>query len=266
MRSLFVKRFLGRGFRILRTSKPRRIVLLYHAVGNGPDACPAERFAEHMSWLSRNAQVLPLDTLLESEGTERIQVAVTFDDGYASVANVAAPIMARYGLIGTVYLTVACIGENEASRQTSDPACGHLAGERFMIWPEASALLASGWQIGSHGLDHVDMTSQSPEALEFQLKDSKHQIEANLCRPCPAFAYPWGRNNNRTREAVCAAGYSHAAGTLHGPLRSGSSKLAFARIDVRREYNTRDLERVIRGDWDFLGAIQYFRMKRDAWN
>lgn len=266
MNALAVKRFLGHGFRIFRRKQTRRVVLLFHAVGNGPDACPAERFAEHMEWLAGNAQVLPLDVLLEGQDAAGLQVAITFDDGYASVARTAAPIMARYGLTGTVYLTVACIGEDESRRQTSDPALGHLDGELFMTWPEVNALRYSGWQIGSHGFDHVDMTKQEPEALALQLVNAKNTIESKVGAPCHAFAFPWGRNSKRSREAVRAAGYKHAAGTLHGPLGKHSPLLAFPRIDVRCGYVTSDVESMALGDWDFLGVVQSIRMGRDAPN
>ena len=217
-----------------------------------------------MAWLSRHAHVVPLDVLLEGKQAAPIQIAITFDDGYASVARVAAPIMARYGFVGTVYLTADCIGGDEAGRQSSQPQSGHLHGEQFMIWPEVSALQALGWQIGSHGLDHVDMTAQSPVELDRQLRMAKHLIETNLGGPCHAFAYPWGLNTKRTRAAVQASGYLHAAGTLHGPLRSDSLELAFPRVDVRRGYATGDLESMIRGDWDFLGLIQAIRMRHHA--
>lgn len=264
MMSLKLKRLLGRPFRMVPLRLPRRVVLMYHSVGDGPNACPAELFADHMEWLARHAQILPLDTLLEGDSSERLQVAITFDDGYASVANVAAPIMARYGIAGTVYLTAACIGVDESNRKESDPALGHLHGEHFMTWSEAGSLRDAGWQIGSHGFDHVDLTLQGPKALENQLIASKDLIESTLGIRCDAFAYPWGRNTISTRRAVSAAGYRHAAGTIHGPLRSQVPKMAFARIDVRRDYKTSDLARILRGDWDYLGIIQFVRMARYA--
>lgn len=264
MNSLKAKRLLGRLGRFARSSWPRRVVLLYHAVGSGPDACPEDGFAEQMAWLSRHTHVLPLDTLLEGSDTGQIQVAVTFDDGYASVAQVAAPIMARYELTATVYLTTACIADDETKRIDSDPTSGHLAGERFMLWSEARALYSAGWQIGSHGLDHVDMTAQSPTELHRQLQASRKLIEEHIAAPCIAFAYPWGRNDARTRQAATAAGYVHAAGTLHGPVLQETTRLAFRRIDIRRSYALSDLESILRGDWDYLGRLQAMRMRQSV--
>lgn len=262
MNSLVVKRILGDGFRLVRKKSLRRVVLLYHAVGEGPDACPEELFAEHMDWLARSVEVLPLDVVLKGNNDAPVQVAITFDDGYASVAQLAAPIMARHGFIGTVYLTASCIGTDNRSRRISEPKLGHLQGESFMIWSEAASLKSAGWQIGSHGLDHVDLTAQNSEGLERQLRCSKELIETELSTTSPAFAYPWGRNAEHVREAVRAAGYRHAAGTLHGPLHTKSNELAFPRIDIRRDYTTDDLASVVRGDWDYLGFIQTLRLNR----
>lgn len=262
MNSLRIKRLIGGALSIFRKNEPRRVVLLYHAVGDGPDACPTDRFAEHIAWLEEHARILTLDRLLEGSESAPLQVAITFDDGYASVAQKAAPIMARHEFTGTIYLTAACIAADEESRTASDPAAGHLTGELFMTWLEARTLQDAGWQIGSHGFDHVDMTAQGPRALDRQLENAKQQIETKLGAPCGAFAYPWGRNTECTRRAVMAAGHTHAAGTLHGPVRDTSPHFAFPRIDVRRDYTTGDIESMLRGDWDFLGVIQAIRMRR----
>lgn len=262
MYSLMTKRFLGLLGRLARSSSPRRVVLLYHAVGSGPDACPKDDFTKQMAWLSGHATVLSLDTLLEGNDTSPLQVAITFDDGYASVAQVAAPIMAQYGLSATVYLTTACIGEGETTRVDSDPKSGHLTGERFMVWSEVRALHSAGWQIGSHGLHHLDMTAQDAKELHHQLEASRELIEEHIAATCKAFAYPWGRNNARTRQAVAVAGYAHAAGTLHGPVLPNTTPLAFKRIDIRRNYALRDVKNILLGDWDYLGNLQSMRMRR----
>ena len=264
MNTLAVKRVLGRVGKFTRGRETRRVVLLYHAVGSGPDACPTEQFAKQISWLDANAEVLPLEELLAGRGKAKLQVAITFDDGYASVAHEAAPIMDRYGITGTVYLTAACIGEAESTRRHSDPAQGHLSGEKFMLWSEARALQDAYWEIGSHGLDHVDMTGQDDEKLSHQIDSARMLIENRLGATCRAFAYPWGRNNARSQAAVAQAGHDHAAGTIHGPVRPGADMLSFRRIDIRREYEVEDLRRVVHGDWDYLGYLQLWRMRRST--
>ena len=147
---------------------------------------------------------------------------------------------------------------------SSDPKLGHLAGEKFMVWSEVRALRDEGWMIGSHGLDHLDITKLDDDALRYQLQGSRALIEERLNASCPAYAYPWGRNNVRARSAVAEAGYDHAAGTTHGPLAINGSALNFPRIDIRRDYTLSDFKKIIRGDWDFLGHVQAWRLYRHA--
>jgi peptidoglycan/xylan/chitin deacetylase (PgdA/CDA1 family) len=259
MMSLHAKRFLGQFGRLKVARKPRRMVLLYHAVGKGPDACPKDRFAEHMAWLASETRVLPLDTVLEGSDPAPVQVAITFDDGYASVAQYAAPILAQHGMTATIYLTVAQIADEENQRLASRPELGHLSGEEFMLWAEAKTLHAAGWEIGSHGLDHVDMTSLPPEELRHQFHGARSLIEARIGAPCTAFAYPWGRHNAYVRKAVAEAGYAHGAGAVHGTFGADARVLAFPRINVRREYSVYDVAQLVRGNWDYLTFLQSWR-------
>jgi peptidoglycan/xylan/chitin deacetylase (PgdA/CDA1 family) len=88
------------------------LVLIYHRVLAQPDPMfqgdvEAGRFAAHMELLATCFNPLPL-----SEALERLQsrslppraVSVTFDDGYADNLELAAPIMRRSGVRGTVFI------------------------------------------------------------------------------------------------------------------------------------------------------------------
>jgi len=91
-------------------------VLTYHRVL--PDAesrecpfpslvMPESWFRQQMTWLQRNARVLPLDRALAALGSDsgpRPLVAVTFDDGYADNFEVAAPILRECGLQASFFI------------------------------------------------------------------------------------------------------------------------------------------------------------------
>lgn len=219
---------------------------------------PVARFCEQLEWLEQNAQVVSLEEILGSPTpAARLQVALTFDDGYRTLAGIVAPLLSERKWPATVYLNTGNI--EDQCPQPSQPQIGHYPGEEFLLWEEVEDLLRQGWLIGSHGVDHVDLTGVDVLTAARQLTSSRQTIEKRLGMECRHFAYTWGRNDAPVRSLVAANGYAAAVAAHHGPLSVHSDPMALPRIDVRREYNLADFAAVVRGDWDFLGLAQKIR-------
>lgn len=243
-----------------RAGGPRRQVLLYHAVEGGVWALTEKVFRTQMEWLAAEIQVLPLDPLLEGSGSAHSGVAITFDDGYACLVETALPILAELGLTATVYLNTGWIGDRE--RRPSDPSLGHYPGEQFMRWADVERLVLAGWTIGSHGVEHLDLTRMPAAVTDRELNTSRQTIESRLGLPGRHFSYTWGRHTPALRRRVAAAGYRHAAAGHHAPLSAGDDPLAFPRINIAQEYDLADFQAILRGDWDYLGWVQRARAWR----
>ena len=168
------KRRIGRALRWIPNQPWRKIVLLYHSVGSGPTATSMAQFRSQMQWLAGTAQVVPIDALLNGAAATGPAVAITFDDGYSSVHEGAFAVLAPMGLPATVYLNTGWIREGEG--RPAQPEMGHHPGEKFMRWSEADALLQAGWTVGSHGVDHLDLTRASAEVCRQQLVRSREEI------------------------------------------------------------------------------------------
>lgn len=265
MNSLHFKRILGRLWAFALPQRNRRIVLFYHAVGGGPNAISRQLFQSQMEWLAKNANVLALDDLLAGAGSKPMRVSIGFDDGYASVADHAEPVLRALNMPATVYLNTGWIGE--AARRASDPALGHYPGEQFMTWKDVNRLAKRNWTIGSHGVEHLDLTTVDVASLAAELGDSKRTIEKRLDIACHHFAYTWGRFNKNVQSAATDAGYLTAASALHGPVVLKSDLFAMPRIDIQKIYSLDDFQAIVRGHWDFLGRIQQLRRftKRSLW-
>lgn len=104
---------------IARLREPNVVVLRYHSVldnpaehadsiGSGIIHSSAE-FSRQMEYLSRTCNVATMDQVFDfAAGAVKLprrSVAVTFDDGFADNLSTAIPIMNRYGVPGTIYVT-----------------------------------------------------------------------------------------------------------------------------------------------------------------
>ena len=139
---------------------------------------------------------------------------ITFDDSYRSVRALAAPILDRLGLVGTVFVPTSYTGKAE-------PMCwagidhwldGPFAEELTpMAWGELRELASHGWEIGSHTCTHPRLTKVDDETLERELRVSRAELEQNLEARCRSIAYPYGDHDDRVVRATEAAGYEAAA-------------------------------------------------------
>ena len=111
-----VKRRIGRHLRTLvRLPVPGAVVLGYHRIAE-PECVPGgdpfgmcvspAAFADQMAMLTRVGRPVHLEEVvarLRSGASLAGLVAVTFDDGYADVADVALPVLERHGIPATVF-------------------------------------------------------------------------------------------------------------------------------------------------------------------
>jgi peptidoglycan/xylan/chitin deacetylase (PgdA/CDA1 family) len=248
---LILKRRIARLYRLLcACNEHRKLVLLYHSIGSSAEATPIHTFRGHLEVIAKVGQLLPLRTVLSSAPKHAITVAITFDDGYASLREAVSDILAEFGCAATVFLNVGEIAEDE--RRSSKADDGFYPHEQFLSWLDVEALIAADWRIGSHGVRHLDLVRANRSVTANEICASKAAIERRLGGCCDMFAYPWGRSDPQLRSQVRMAGYRYGFGAGHSPLTAKSDPLALPRINVAKEYSPDDLAAILRGDWDYL--------------
>jgi peptidoglycan/xylan/chitin deacetylase (PgdA/CDA1 family) len=193
----------------------RPLVLCYHAVSDGwphlLSVRPAELERQLASLVDRGYRPVPAREMAEGQGR---LLHVTFDDAFASVHNALAALE-RLGVPATVFV---CPGFADDGRPPRIPELaaevdGHPEELRTMGWDEVRSLAERpDIEIGAHTVSHPHLRELSDPELEREVVESRQRIEAELGRPCPFFAYPYGEHDERVRRAVHAAGYEAAFG------------------------------------------------------
>ena len=249
-----LKRRIGQLYRFMQArDAQRRLILLYHSVRGGAEATAHDVFRDQIGVIAAKGQLLPLRELLTTNPERGVAVAITFDDGYATLKDHAAPILAEFDSAATAFLNAAEIGDDE--RRSSRVEDGYYPAEQFLTWRDVDALCAGGWQFGSHGVHHLDLVKADTATARNELINSKLIIESHLGTICDIFAYPWGRNSARLRAEVSAAGYRYGLTGGHSTVTQYSDPLALPRFNVAKEYSRDDLAAILRGDWDYLDWV-----------
>ena len=156
------------------------------------------------------------------------EILLTFDDGNRSDIEIAAPVLARRGLTGRIFVLTGRLG-----------APGSLDRADIRTLDEA------GFAIGSHGMDHVDWRTASPETLTRELSRSRSVLEDILERPVSEVAIPFGSYDARVLRAVRDAGYTAAWTSDGGPLDPAA--FVRPRLSVRADMDWRAVQSALQG-------------------
>lgn len=130
-------------------------------------------------------------------------VVISVDDGYHSNYANAAPVLRRLGWPGTLNLKVGNLHE---------PTYGLTPGQ-------VRALIAAGWEVDSHTIDHPDLTTVDAATLAREVAESRRRLQRGFGIPVNFFCYPAGRYDDAVIAAVARAGYL-AATTVNPGLAS----------------------------------------------
>jgi peptidoglycan/xylan/chitin deacetylase (PgdA/CDA1 family) len=225
-------------------------VLCYHRIG-GPLELGVTRvgrsvFARQMTTLAHDGwRTFSLPDFAASRTTDdaRRTFLLTFDDGYASLADYAYPILADLGFTATTFLITDYVGKtNTWDVRYTWNRLPHLS------WSEIKRWRARGFDFASHGATHRRLTWLDDAAIAAELGRSREVLGARLGAPARAIAYPFGAVDARVMRHAQAAGYELGFGGVRG---TGES-LNLCRVPVY-VWDRRDVPFGLRSD--ALGAV-----------
>ena len=255
--------------RLNRTDWPGPVVLCYHgvlpddadraAIPFAPLHVSARRLAEHCKVIAEYCAPIGLSQFVDQfhgrgarGGTtcsRRHSILTTFDDGYANLLSVAAPILERFGVPATLFActgpmasgdhlwtdrVAAALGDAEVERMkdasddvrrkvvsgTNPSPFGHDHC-RLMNVDEFRRLSANQlWSVGGHTHTHPILARCSPEVQRDEIVGNLERLEELIGNRPWAFAYPNGRPerdfDETTRKILAESGVKYAFTTRDG--------------------------------------------------
>lgn len=192
------------------------VILAYHSVDDVPLADDYYRLATPPVQLDRDLRFfrgLGYRTVTFSEmarrasqGFARGHLAVTFDDGFADNLTAAVQVLARHSTPATTFVIAGMLGEPHPD----------VPGSSILSARQVRDLRRAGFEIGAHGVRHVDLTSiPRTDACE-EMRRSKLILEDVLQERVTALAYPFGKTDAGVAAEAAAAGFEAACVTYGG--------------------------------------------------
>lgn len=221
------------------------VILMYHRLSDPPFdpeegdyVLPPALFDAQLRRLAAGgATVVPLQAL-ETRDYPARSVALTFDDGCASDAAFAAPLLRALGMTAAFFVNPARAGQ-----------------EGRCSWDALRGLAGDGFRIGSHGLDHTLFDGLDDDALRRQLTESKRWLESELGRPVDALSLPGGSGGSRAHRFALEAGYRLVLGSRPGVLRGPAAGALLPRVAMRVGQGLAGFEAAVSQDPGFLRPL-----------
>jgi peptidoglycan/xylan/chitin deacetylase (PgdA/CDA1 family) len=184
-------------------SARRGRILAYHSIGTpqyGVNDVRPRDFERHLQVAVDEGWsfATPAEVIAEPD---KPQLALTFDDGLASVLTSALPVLRHHGIPATAFVVTGW-------------ADGQMADDLRPIvldWPGVSALQEGGMTVASHSVTHSDFGRLEPAEARRELEVSRERLRQVLGVETTEFAIPNGQSRNWTAVAGLAsaeAGYT----------------------------------------------------------
>jgi peptidoglycan/xylan/chitin deacetylase (PgdA/CDA1 family) len=197
-------------------------ILEYHVLGEAPEDAPYPElfvlrpdFRHEMEWLDRDGyEAVTLEQVEEAwyEGgtLPPKPIVLSFDDGYRPQYTFALPQLRKHGWAGVLNLKA------EGSE---------------LYESNVEAMLAAGWELASHTINHLDLTELDAEALREEVAGAREILRREYGAPVKNFCYPAGEFDETVIAAVRDAGYLGATTEIPGYAES-DSPYELARFEI----------------------------------
>lgn len=209
-----------------KVSKIHPRILMYHSINdevgdNHPDlVVTPHNFEAQLNYLKKHHyQFMTMSELVKAGADTSSSVALTFDDGFQDNYIHMFPLLKQFNAKATIFL------------------CPHMPKINKLTEDQIQEMYASGLvEFGAHTMTHINLSQVTDDVAQREIVESKREVERIVGTSCDAFAYPFGRLNERTAEHVKQAGFSSAVLVKKG-IEAITNPYLIKRISVLAKTN-----------------------------
>jgi peptidoglycan/xylan/chitin deacetylase (PgdA/CDA1 family) len=177
-------------------------ILIYHTISSPDKAVPGDldippkTFERHLRWLSRWRQVVHIDETLTAscQSGNPGSVAITFDDGFRDNLTVALPLLEKFRMPITLFVTAGLVGRGK-----------YLSVEELREIARHPLVT-----VGAHGLWQRPLTRLSNAEARGELRESRALLKSITGRKIELMAWPSGESNPSLEQLSRECGYRAA--------------------------------------------------------
>lgn len=233
--------------------KDRVPALLYHHFARAEQAntgtqtydpvyfCYDTAFDEQMMYLAQEGYTtISLEDFIAcrqgKKALPRKPIVLTFDDGFMSNYTLAFPILRKYGMTATIFMTVDRNADNFKKYAAVDAPLNDA---------QLREMSDYGIAIESHSMTHRYLSELEPETIRWELAESRASLAKLLGKPVRFIAIPTGAYNATVKRLVRDTGYEAAFCMLKGSNNLSSDLYALRRLVIARDFTLDDFRRIL---------------------
>lgn len=192
-------------------------------------------------------------------------VSYTFDDGLQNQYTQAYPELKKRGLRATFAIIGSKVGGMVQSSQDEEGSPGTPA----MTWGQLREMAAEGFEIASHGWEHLKLTTLSEEAMHYEVEHNDEVIKENVGQKPLTFVYPYNAktediqayveaNRVGSRTSQYSLGGTRSLSTMNswidGIMADGSWGVAMTH-GIDTGYDHFDNPQTLFSHWDYVCTL-----------
>ncbi len=180
-------------------------IIMYHSIREGIGmnraakdlSCPPNIFWSHLLYIQQNGyRTVTFKDIRNNRFPEDKKIILTFDDGLISQWE-AFDELTKRSMVGVFFPTLRVAEKNK----------------KYLNSDQLKFMSRNGMEIGSHSISHPVLSRISLKKVEYEVLQSKLELEKILNGEVITFCYPYGRYNDKVIKIIESAGYHYARTT-----------------------------------------------------